>query len=156
MPRTCKECKYKLQYELYCKDQELKKQMQKDKLEILNEIKKNKIDYSNEPSEDMVKYCKSVKQKIENTDNTYRKILKFIYSIVLILCLFMIIVPIFFAIKDKQWSFLVVPIPFSIFSGSFLYFRYKVKEKTDQDAFNSLMGLISFTSLVLAIFSMFR
>lgn len=155
MQKDCKKCKYRLQYKVYCKDQELKKQMQKDKLEILNEIKKNKIDYSDEPSEDMVKYCKSVKQKIENTDNTYRKILKFIYGIVLVGCIFMIITPIYFAIKDKQWNFLVVPIPFSIFLVAFFILRCEVKEKTDQDAFNSLMALISLTSLVLAILSMF-
>lgn len=82
MPKNCKDCKYKLKYEYYCKESELKEQIEIG--EILTEIRNCSINYNDAPSPEMVSYNKALKEKMEPQNSTYRVLLKWISIIAII------------------------------------------------------------------------
>ncbi len=154
MPKNCKECKYKLQHDFLCREKDLQKKIEETQIEILDEVKKSKTDYSQKPTDAEIAYWRKIQKELETKNDTYRILLKTIHIIVCLFCIIMIVASMVYAISLKEYNMLVVALPFLLFLLAAFISIYKVKEKTEQDAYNSIMALISLTSLVLAILSM--
>lgn len=151
MPKNCKECKYKLQYDYYCKEKELVERMEKDKTEIISEINNCKKYYSHEISEEEIEYWKKLKQQLESKDNTYRTLSKIIHTIVLICSIVMIGIIITYSIYNKIWTSLFTIIPFLLLIIAMKLALCTTKDMTEQDAYNWIMAIVSFSSLIIAI-----
>lgn len=151
MPKNCKECKYKLQYDYYCKEKELVERMEKDKTEIISEINNCKKYYSHEISEEEIEYWKKLKQQLESKDNTYRTLSKIIHTIVLICSIVMIGIIIAYSIYNKIWTSLFTIIPFLLLIIAMKLALCTTKDMTEQDAYNWIMAIVSFSSLIIAI-----
>lgn len=151
MPKNCKECKYKLQYDYYCKEKELVERMEKDKTEIISEINNCKKYYSHEISEEEIEYWKKLKQQLESKDNTYRTLSKIIHTIVLICSIVMIGIIIAYSICNKIWTSLFTIIPFLLLIIAMKLALCTTKDMTEQDAYNWIMAIVSFSSLIIAI-----
>lgn len=151
MPKNCKECKYKLQYDYYCKEKELVERMEKDKTEIISEINNCKKYYSHEISEEEIEYWKKLKQQLESKDNTYRTLSKIIHTIVLICSIVMIVIIIAYSIYNKIWTSLFTIIPFLLLIIAMKLALCTTKDMTEQDAYNWIMAIVSFSSLIIAI-----
>ena len=152
MPKNCKECKYKLQYDYYCKEKELVERMEKDKTEIISEINNCKKYYSHEISEEEIEYWKKIKRQLESKDSTYRKLSKKIHNGVLFCSIFMIVVITGYAIMNEMYIALLAIIPFALLIIAMILAKRAMRDATEQDAYNWVMALVSFTSLILAFY----
>ena len=151
MPKNCKECKYKLQYDYYCKEKNLINEIKKNKEEIVNEINNCRNYYSDEISEEEIRYWKKLKQQLESKDNTYRTLSKIIHTIVLICSVAMIGIIIVYSIYNKIWTSLFTIIPFLLLIIAMKLALCTTKDMTEQDAYNWIMAIVSFSSLIIAI-----
>ena len=151
MPKNCKECKYKLQYDYYCKKKNLINEIKKDKEEIVNEINNCKNYYPDEISEEEIRYWKKLKQQLESKDNTYRMLSKIIHIIILICSVIMIGIIIIYSIYNKAWTSLFTIIPFLLLIIAMKLALRTTQDMTEQDAYNWIMAIVSFSSLIIAI-----
>lgn len=156
MPKNCKECKYKLQYDYYCKEKELVERMEKDKAEIISEINNCKKYYSHEISEEEIEYWKKIKRQLEPKDSTYRKLSKRIHDLVLIISSLILLIIIIYAIKNEMYIAFLAIIPFVLLIIAMILAKRAMRDATEQDAYNWIMALVSFTSLILAFYGMSR
>lgn len=156
MPKTCKNCNYKKQYDSYCKEQSIQNNIEKSKDEILKELQKNKIDYSQKPSEDVIRYCKEVKKGLETQNSSYRKLLYIIHGIFLVICIAICIFTVVCSMKEKNYENLVVIIPFLLFIVAEILLIIDARKKDEQQAYNSIMAIVAVISLILAVIGLLR
>lgn len=120
---------------------------------IINEIKKNEIDFQEEPEKKVIEYAKKINLAINNGER-YKPILKIIHVFAFAIMILLMIAIVVCAIDERNLSVLLVELPVLCFAAAEGVAIFSVKDKTDQEAYNSIMALIAVVSLLISLFSL--
>ena len=159
MPKNCKDCIYKIKYNNLknkYEKQDIIKELNTQKYEIIKEIINSVADANGKPKKDVIEYVKEINKELQTSTTQYKTMLRIIYYIFDIILLFFAIMVLIYVFSTREYDGFVLYLPLFCFS-LVMYLNHKsLKEKTENDSFNLLAILISVASLILSFISLIK